>query len=260
MTDEVVHFDVAAGVARITLDSPENRNALSRRLTSQLLGHLEAAQADPRARVILLTHTGTVFCAGADLKEQRAANEAGTGGGPGLVADILKHIWDSPKPVVGRIGGHARAGGIGLMAACDIAVAAEGATFAINEVRLGLIPAMISVVILPKLGLAKALELFLTGETFGPDEAARIGLITAAVSAEELDATVDRYLEALLRGGPEALGGAKRLVRDVPAMPMEEAFPRMAELSGRYFASAEALEGMRAFAERRQPRWSDVDG
>lgn len=260
MAEELVHLEISGGLATITLDSPENRNALSRKLMSDLKGHLDAALADPRARVVVLTGTGTVFCAGADLKEQRSANEAREGStlNAASMPDMLNDIWESPKPVLARINGHARAGGIGLLGACDIAVAVEDATFSFSEVRIGVAPAIISVVTVPKIGITKAMELFLTGDTFTAREAAAMGLINAAVPATELDAAVSQYVESLLKGGPNALAECKRLVRDVPGRPVAEMLHVMAERSARLFASEEAREGMTAFAEKRPPRWQEV--
>lgn len=257
MTAELVHLDLAGAVATVTLDSPSNRNALSRQLMADLDRHLTAALGDDRVRVIVLTGAGPVFCSGADLKEQRTANESGSGQtGPGGLVPTLKAMWNSPKPVVGRINGPARAGGLGLVAACDIAVGVDGATFGFSEVRLGVVPAIISVVCLPKLGPTKGMELLLTGEPFDASEAARLGLINAAVPAEKLDEAVGGYVAQLLKGAPNALAECKRMVREVPTMPMDEAFDRMAVLSARLFASEEAREGMTAFAEKRSPRWS----
>lgn len=260
MEGELVHLEVSGGVATITLDSPENRNALSRRLMSDLKGHLDAALSDPSARVVVLTATGSVFCAGADLKEQRSANEAREGStlNAASMPDMLNDIWESPKPVLARINGHARAGGIGLLGACDLAVAVEEATFSFSEVRIGVAPAIISVVTVPKIGITKAMELFLTGDTFSASEAAAMGLINAAVPAAELDTAVGRYVESLLKGGPNALAACKRLVRDVPGKPVAEMLHVMAERSGRLFASEEAREGMTAFAEKRPPRWQET--
>jgi methylglutaconyl-CoA hydratase len=157
--------------------------------------------------------------------------------------------------VVGRINGSARAGGVGLAAACDISVAVASATFGFSEVRLGVIPAVISVVCVRKLGEARALELFLTGEPFDAARAAEWGLVTAVAPADEFEETVDRYITSILKGGPLALAGAKDLVRRVPGMPIDEAFRWAGETSATYFGSAEALEGMTAFAEKRDPRW-----
>ena len=256
MSEELVHLEIAGGVATITLDSPSNRNALSRALMSGLETSLEVALSDDAARLIVLTHTGPVFCSGADLKEMRGGGPPGQPAGPGGLVTILKTIWRSPKPVIARVGGPTRAGGIGLIAACDMAVAVEEATFAFSEVRLGLIPAIISVVIIPKLGVTKAMELFLTGETFDATEAARCGLLNAAVPAEQLDETVNGYVASVLKGAPGALWGCKRLVREVPGMTLDDAFAQTSEWSAKYFGSEEALEGMTAFAQKRPPRWA----
>lgn len=259
MSNELVHLAVEKGVATITLDSPANRNALSRQLTAELAAHVQSALADDRARVILLTGTGTVFCSGADLKEQRVANETQATGqaGPGGLVPILKALWRSPKPVIGRINGSARAGGLGLIAACDIAVATESATFAVSEVRIGVIPAIISVLLVRKLGESRSMELFLTGEVFTAQHAAEIGLLNGCAPTDGLDAAVDQYLAAVLKGAPGALGGAKQLVRDVPGMEMDAAFDEMAARSAVFFASEEAREGMTAFAEKRPPSWQE---
>lgn len=259
--DELVHLSVAGGIATITLDSPHNRNALSSRLTSELERQLAAALADPAAQVIVLTGAGPVFCSGADLKEQRERNAAGQSTMPGAgsasrgLPGIIMDIWNSPKPVIARVNGAARAGGLGLVASCDIAIGVESATFGFSEVRLGVIPAIISVVCVPKLGQARALELFLTGEPFDAQQAVTWGLLTAAVPPEQLDAEVARYAGNVLKGAPAALAGAKDLVRRIPGMAMEEAFAWTAVESARYFASADALEGMTAFAERRPAKW-----
>jgi methylglutaconyl-CoA hydratase len=255
MSDELVHLDVAGGVGTITLDSLSNRNALSRRLVADLERQLTAALADPAVRIIVLTGTGPAFCAGADLKERRAAGPAAAQG-PGGVVPVLAAMWEAPKPILGRINGSARAGGIGLIAACDIAVATEGATFAINEVRIGVIPAVISVVVVPKIGAMRAMELFLTGEPFDARTAVAYGLLNAVAPDGRLDEVVGRYVSSLLKGAPTALAGCKRLVRDVSRLPMDAAFQEMAERSARFFVSEEAREGMTAFAEKRPPRWA----
>lgn len=257
MTGQLVHLDIAAGIGTITLDSPENRNALSRRLMADLEGHIETAIADDRVRVVVLTGSGAVFCSGADLKEQREANVSNAPSGPGGLVPLVTSLWNSPKPVVGRINGHARAGGVGLMGACDIAVAVETATFAFSEVRIGVAPAIIAVVTLPKMGLTNGLELMLTGDTFDARRAVEVGLLNAVAAADALDEAVGRYTESLLKGGPNALAETKRLVREVPGLPIEDGFERMARLSAALFASAEAREGMTAFAEKRSPAWTE---
>ena len=255
MSDELVHLEVAGGVGTITLDSPQNRNALSRQLIADLDRHLTTALADPTVRVIVLTATGTVFCSGADLKERRGAEPAPPTGRPAGLPPILTAMWEAPKPVVGRINGAARAGGLGLVAACDIAVAPEAATFGLSEVRIGVVPATIAVVLIPKIGQTRAMELCLTGDVFDAKAAVTYGLLNAAAPDGRLDEVVGRYVTSLLKGGPVALAGCKRLVRDIPKLSMEAAFAEMAERSARSFASDEAREGMTAFAEKRPPRW-----
>jgi len=256
MIDELVHLEVAGGVGTITLDSPRNRNALSRRLIADLDRHLGAALANPAVRVIVLTAAGPAFCAGADLKERREPDPSPTPGRPGGLVPVLDAMWNAPKPIVGRINGAARAGGLGLVAACDIAVAVETATFGLSEVRIGVIPATIAVVLVPRIGATRAMELCLTGDVFDARAAVGYGLLTAAAADDRLDEVVGRYVGSLLQGAPQALAGCKRLVRDVAAMPMDAAFAEMAERSARSFASEEAKEGMAAFAEKRPPRWA----
>ena len=257
MSEEIVHLAVANQIATITLDSEPNRNALSSALTTQLEEKLQAALSDDRARLIVLTNTGTVFCSGADLKELRSPATGADNAGPSRLVSILKRILSSPKPVVARVAGPARAGGLGLLAACDIAVSVDSATFAFSEVRVGVIPAIISVVVLPKLGRTKGMELFLTGDTFDAAEAARMGLINAAVPADQLDDRVERFAQSILKGAPGAIAGSKRLVREVPGMEVEEAFAFTGRLSAEYFASEEAREGMTAFVQKRAPRWAE---
>ena len=247
---ELVHSSSAGGVATLTLDSPPNRNALSPRLMAELAAGLRAALADAAVRVVVLSHAGRVFCSGMDLRVTAAAG--GVGDMP--VTDfpsLLTEIARSPKPVVARVGGPARAGGIGLVAACDIAVAARSATFAFTEVRLGVVPAVISVPVLPLLAPRAARELFLTGEVFDATRAAAIGLVSVAVQDGQLDAEVDRYADMLALGAPGALAAAKELLRS----PSSD-YAAMAAMSAERFASPEGREGVAAFAEKRRPSWA----
>jgi methylglutaconyl-CoA hydratase len=254
MTDELVHYSVTKGTATITLDSPHNRNALSAQLRRELRDCLLTARDDDEVRVIVLTHNGPVFCSGMDLKEARGA-EAGAQG-VNEFPEILERIWASPKPVVARLAGPARAGGVGMIAAADIVVAAREATFAFSEVRIGVVPAVISLTVLPRIAPRAAQELLLTGETFDAEKAARIGLITAAVDATKLDDEVDRYVRALALGGPRALAATKALLTGPrQAGPSKEGFAAMNELSAGFFASEEGQEGITAFAQKRKPRW-----
>jgi methylglutaconyl-CoA hydratase len=253
---ELVHYATANGVATITLDSPHNRNALSAQLRRELRDHLAAALADDAVRVLVLDHTGPVFCAGMDLKE------AGTAGsstdGVNEFPEILTQLWTSPKPVVAKLAGPARAGGVGIVAAADIAVAVDDATFAFTEVRLGLVPAVISVTVLPRLLPRAAHELFLTGEKFDAHRAVAIGLLNSAVARDDLDAEVARYTGMLALGGPTALAATKDMLRRARAADLSDDFADMLELSAGFFAGAEGQEGIAAFAQKRPPKWVPV--
>lgn len=245
-------YEVRGPAAWITLNRPENRNALSGELVAGLLGDLRRALADEAVRVIVITGNGPVFCAGADLKGGGVS--AGSGEQPFVT--VMKTIWNSPKPVIGRINGSAFGGGVGLAAACDLTVAADSIQLTFSEVRVGVIPAMISVVVLPKLGIQNTMWLFLTGERFGAARAVELGLIHRAVPAEKLDAAVEDIIGMVRLGGPNAIREAKQLVRRIPSLSMDEAFVYTAEKITELFASEEAAEGMRAFAEKRKPKWA----
>lgn len=254
----IVRTTVERGVATIVLDSRHNRNALSRRLLAELATELDAAAADPGVRVVVLTGAGPVFCSGADLKEQGD----GLGSGPVSMPDILTRIFDHPCPTVARVNGAARAGGIGLAAACDIVVAPDTATFAFSEVRIGVVPAIIAVPVLARMNPTAAHEYFLTGETFGAAEAVRSGLVNRAVPAGELDAAVARYTGALAKGGPSALAAARQLRRIVPVpVPvtgegLQPLFVRLERLSARHFASEEGRAGIAALLGKRPAPWA----
>lgn len=248
---EAVRYAVAGRVATLTMDQPHNRNALTPALLNGLADGLAAAVADAAVRVIVLTAAGPVFCAGADLSGGGSAAVAPRAG----LTDVLAAIQDSPKPVLARIGGHCMGGGVGLAAACDISLASDTVRFGFTEVRVGVAPAMISVVCLPKLRRGDALELFLSGERISAERAAAVGLITRAVPADALDAEAAAMTDRLLAGGPSALAAAKRLVYTVPGMARDEAFTWTGELSRTLFGSAEAAEGMAAFREKRPPSW-----
>jgi methylglutaconyl-CoA hydratase len=249
-----VRSATAAGVTTLTLDSPANRNALSSALMRELLDGLTAALTDASVRAVVISHTGAVFCSGVDLKETAAAG-SGDRVPAEMMADVLAAIWEFPKPVVARVGGPARAGGLGLIAAADIALCTHEATFAFSEVRLGVIPAVISATVLPRLSPRAAAELYLTGEVFDGHRAAAIGLVTAAVPADELDAAVARYCSALVRGGPLALAGTKQLLRRTPAGSVRADLADLAARSAGYFKSDEGREGVAAYREKRPASW-----
>ena len=244
---DAVGLEIAEGVATITLQTPDNRNALSVRLRTALLDSLDAAIAEPEARVIVLTGAGPVFCSGADLKDPSPA-------GPSLPV-ILERLTDGPKPTLAVLNGPARAGGIGLVAACDLAVAPSSATFAFTEVRIGVIPAIISVPCLQRMTSRAAARYFLTGEVFDATAAVACGLLTACAPAEDVPALAADLTAALRKGAPKALAGTKRLLAEVPAMTREVAYAYTERLSSVFFASDDAAEGRAAFAAKRPPAW-----
>ncbi|MDH4170195.1 MAG: enoyl-CoA hydratase-related protein [Acidimicrobiia bacterium] len=255
-----IRSETADGVATLTLADVDNRNALGGAVVGGLIDGLARANADPEVRVVVITNDGPIFCAGANIKEQSSANEAGgddaaderpTGG----LEVLLQQLQQSPTPVVGKINGHVVGGGMGLAAALDISVAADDAKFGFTEVRIGVIPAIISVVCLAKMRRGDAMETFLRGQRFPAGHAADLGLINRAVPADQLDEEVASVVSDLLRGGPQALGQAKRLVNEVPAMAQDDAFAWTSQLSASLFAGEEAREGMRAFIEKRPARW-----
>lgn len=249
-------YEVRGEAAWITLNQPERRNALGDAIVAGLLAHLRRAIADPAARVVVLTGAGPTFCAGADLRSG-GGSAAATGAGDNPFVQVMKTIWDAPKPVIGRINGHAFGGGVGLAAACDLTVAVDSAQFAFSEVRVGVIPAMISVVCIPKLGVHQAMWLFLTGERVPAARAVELGLIHRAVPAAQLDAAVDEVIALVRLGGPNAVREAKQLVRRIPTLSMDEGFEYTAAKIAELFASDEAAEGMRAFVAKRKPRWAE---
>ncbi|MDG2908846.1 MAG: enoyl-CoA hydratase-related protein [Acidimicrobiales bacterium] len=251
----VVLTQLTDGVLTVTLADEENRNALSGQLVEELNDALDAADADPEVRVVVLTNSGRVFCAGADLSEQSSGARSGTRR-PVDPARLFSRFARSPKVYVGRIAGHCVAGGMGLAAAMDISIAVDDAKFGFTETRVGVAPAMISVVCLPKMRPADANAAFLRGNRFLAPEAVRIGLINEAVPAHELDAAVDAVVADVLACGPGALAAAKQLLARVPNMPVEEAFAWTGELSASLFRGDEAREGMRAFLDKRPPPWA----
>ena len=248
MTDTATLYRLESGIATITLNRADNKNALSAELMDSLGDHLQQAIADDAARVIVLTHEGNTFCAGADLKGGLRVSRHN-------LVQILELIQDSPKPVVARIGGHCMGGGVGLAAACDLSIASDEVKFAFSEVRIGVAPAIISVVCLPKLRYADAMELFLGGERIDAPRAAAVGLINRAVPAAQLDVALAELIDKLVRGGPKALAACKQLIRRVPAMERSAAYAWTSELSMGLFSSPEAAAGIMAFRNRSDAPW-----
>ena len=246
---ELVHLAVADGVAVITLDSPHNKNALSQQLTGELLERLEAAGADESVRAIVVRSALDVFCSGADLSE---ATTVGMGVGAQRMVDVQRAIVANPKPVVARVAGSVRAGGIGIVAAADISIAGESASFALTEVRLGLAAATISLTVIPRLTDRAAAYTFLTGNGFDALEAARLGLLTLTVPDDDLDIAVDNVLESLLKAVPQGLRETKKLLNRQLLADIDARGKGLAELSASLFGSPAAQEAMLAFLNRKR--------
>lgn len=249
-----VRIEAASGILTVTLADVENRNALSAVVVNGLHDALLQANSDAEIRAIVVTNEGSTFCAGANLKQQSGAAKQI----PAKVGfeELIAEIQQSPTPVIGKIRGHVVGGGNGLAAAFDIAIAQDDVKFGFTEVRLGVAPAIISVVCLPKMRRGDALEAFLRGNRFPASKAAEYGLISRAVPESELDSAVDEVLADLRLGGPNALGVAKQLVYEVPTMEPKDAFARMSSLSAELFRGEEAAAGMKAFLKREKPPWA----
>lgn len=248
-----VRYDVDGGIAHITLDAPEARNVLTGESLTALNRALDDAAVDDAVRVVVLAATGRAFCAGADLRGTGGAAADFTARYTGALARLLDH----PKPTIARVQGHVAGGGNGLVAGCDLSVAVAEAKFAFSEVRVGAVPAIVSVVALQRMPRAQAIELFLTGERVSAQRAREAGLLTSVVADEEaLDDAVAAWVNQLMLGGPQALRQTKQVLRRVPAMERGEAFAWTEQVSAAAFSSAEAAEGMAAFVQRRPPSWA----
>jgi enoyl-CoA hydratase len=247
-----VHYAVDRAIATITLDSPHNRNALSAELVGAVSQQLSTAAADEAVRAVVITHTGTVFCAGADLKEQAA--EGGPEAGTKRMLGLLATIVELPKPVIARVDGAVRAGGLGIVGACDIALASGNASFAFTEVRLGLAPAIISLTTLGRLTERAASRYYLTGETFDARAAEASGLLTVAV--DDLDAALASITDALRGCSPQGLAETKPLTTRATLAAFDAHAEQLQALSARLFGSEEAREGMLAFLQKRPARWA----
>lgn len=242
----VVAATRARGIATLTLDAPATRNALSAHLVRDLTAALTDCGKDPDVRAVVLTHTGSTFCAGADLKQPPD---------PAAFVALLRHLLELPKPVIARVTGHVRAGGLGLLGACDLAIAGPGSSFAFTEVRIGVAPAVISMPLLPRLDPRAAARHYLTGDRFDAAEAVRSGLLTEATTGD-VDTALEPILDGLRRAAPGALAETKRLLTAKVLEIFDRDTTELTTLSARLFASAEAREGMTAFLERRDPAWT----
>lgn len=254
--DTLVRYEVDGAVARLTLDSPHNRNALSTALVEQLHEGFARAAGQSGVRVVVLGHTGGTFCAGADLSEAAGRDPAD------IVVDraremttLLRAILELRLPVIGAIDGHVRAGGLGLVGACDVVVAGPGSTFALTEARIGVAPSIISLTLLPKMTPRSAGRYFLTGERFGAEEAAAVGLVT--VAADDVDTAVAALAGEIAKGSPQGLATSKALTTAAILRDFDEHAEELTQQSARLFVSDEAREGMLAFLQKRSPNWAD---
>ncbi|MDA5283914.1 enoyl-CoA hydratase family protein [Streptomyces sp. Isolate_45] len=241
----LVNAGQANGITTLTLNSPPTRNALSAQLVADLRTALAEAATDPDTRAVVLTHTGNTFCAGADLKSPCD---------PADFLALLREATELPKPIVARVTGHVRAGGLGLLGACDITAAGPRSTYAFTETHLGLAPAVISATLLPRLDPRAASRYFLTAEVFGPAEATRIGLLTLHAE-DDVDTALAPVLDGLRRAAPQALATTKALATAAVRESLDRDGARLTELSAAVFASAEAREGITARFERRDAAW-----
>jgi methylglutaconyl-CoA hydratase len=256
---ETLEVTVTDKVATITLNRPQLRNAFNETAIEDITMAFDEVNQDADVRAIVLAANGPAFCAGADLNWMKKMagysfeeNEADAL----RLADMLRTIYFSPKPTVTRVQGDCYAGGLGLVAACDIVVVAEGVNFCLSEVKLGLIPATISPYVIKAMGDQAARRYFLTAERFDAMEARRLGLAHEVVAAEALDATVAAITAALVNNSPNAVREAKKLVRDIAGLPIDD--PLLADTAGRIAAiraSGEGKEGVAAFLEKRKPAW-----
>ena len=246
-------------VRRLTLARPEVRNAFDDGLIAELTAAFTEVAARPDVRAVVLQGDGPSFCAGADIAWMRKAGGYGRAENEedaGRMARMLQAIDACPRPVVALAHGHAIGGGVGLVAAADIAIAAEGTVFSLAEVKLGILPAVISPFVLRAIGARHARDLFLTGERFDAAHALRIGLVHAVVPAAELQAAAERKIAALLSSGPEAVRAAKALIAQVAGLSPQAAMTATVRAIAERRASEEAREGLSAFLEKRTPRWS----
>lgn len=257
MTERAVtRYKIDNDAAWITLNQPQKRNALSVELVNELYEHLGSAEKDSNVRGIVLTGAGSAFCSGADLENPPGSIVDGSQSIS--YGDVLKRIMDCTKPVLVAVNGSAVAGGIGLIGAADIVISVEDAHFSFREVRVGVIPGVIAVVCLPKIGPHHGMKLFLTGERFCSKQAVRFNLVHRVVPRAQLVDAVNEVLDAIKLGGPNAVKECKRLVQQFPTWSRDEALAKTQAWSSEIFQSEEAAEGMAAFIEKRKARWVKI--
>lgn len=261
---QTILYNVEKNTAHVTLNRPEVHNAFNDTMIKELSTVFDDIAANHDIRVVIVTGNGKSFCAGADLNWMRRVKDYSYEDNlkESLeLAEMLYKAYSSPKPTIARVNGAAIGGGTGLVAVCDIAIAATKAKFSFSEVKLGLIPACISPYVIKKCGEGKCREFFLTGERLTADKAYNAGLVNAVVPLEEIDSTIDKLVKQLISSGPDAITNCKELLRRVSAMSLEEAKKHTAEVIAKLRISEEGQEGMNAFLEKRRPNWvKDSDG
>lgn len=257
---DAVEVSKKDGTAIVTLNRPEVHNAMNEQLMTELTQCFKELTNDETVRTIILTGNGKSFCAGADLnwmksmvnysKEENIKDSR-------LLLDLFETIYSCPKPVIGRINGHAFGGGIGLIAVCDIAIAVPGLKFAFSEVKLGIIPSVISSFIAPRMTLADMRRLFITGERFDSTVAHDIGLIDFVVPPEEFDAKVEYYVKQVTSSGPIAIKEIKKLIGNLKKMDLEHYKEFSVKKISELRVSEEGQEGINAFLEKRKSKWGN---
>jgi methylglutaconyl-CoA hydratase len=257
---ETITVDVTRRIARVTMNRPKVRNAFNDVMLRELHDTFRALAADPQVRVVVLTGAGTAFCAGADLNWMRSVSDAEFKDNlreARLLADTLYAMSTLPQPLVGRISGPARGGGVGLAAVTDLSVASENASFALTEVRVGVVPATIAPYVIDRVGRTFAAEMFLTARTVRADEARAADLVTRVVPADDLEGAVDDLVATLVANAPQAMALCKDLLRHTERMSPNEAREWTGHMIARRRQSAEGQEGMAAFLEKRPPSWTE---
>lgn len=262
--DEIVRYEVADSIANITLNRPDKRNALNAGLVDRISAALRAAEEDDAVRCVVLTGEGSAFSAGADLESLRRLQEATQAeniADSQRLADLFAQIYLHPKAVIAKVNGPAIAGGCGLAAVCDFSIAASGAKLGFTEVRIGFVPAIVSVFVLRKLGETAARDLFLRGRLITAAEAATVGLITRAVAEDDLDAVVSSLAQELAsETSPNAVGLTKRLLAEIPGLDLQEALAYAVELNASARSTADCKAGIAAFLEKKSPPWKRSRG
>jgi len=259
MEFETIKVTIDNYAATVLLNRPDVHNALNEKLMKELTACFKKLRDDKKVRVIILTGNGKSFCAGADLNWMKSMvnysmNENTKDSN--LLLDLYETIYSCPKPVIGRVNGHAFGGGLGLFAVCDIVISIPDCKFAFSEVNLGIIPAVISSYVAKRIGLSNMRRLFITGELFNSEYAQKIGLIDFVVPEKKFDEEVQKYVKILLSSGPKAVSEVKKLVDSLEKMQLEKYKQHSVKKISELRVSKEGQEGINAFLEKRKSKWS----